>query len=67
MGYNSKAYLAYEEAKANGVDQAHGTRQREQEQTTMAAKWRWIDSLTPDQRKMLKQEFENENKTYNHD
>ena len=66
MSFNSKAYLADRERLLEPDSVIHtGTYRRYT--TTLAAKWNWIDSLTPDQRRQLADDFDNETKNKSND
>ena len=59
MSYNAKQYLAHEERLLEPSIIVRGTRRRYTE-TSMAAKNRWIDSLSPEEREQLAQDYEEE-------
>lgn len=59
MSYNAKQYLAHEERLLEPSIIVRGTRRRYTE-TSMAAKNRWLDGLTAEQRKRLADDVEEE-------
>lgn len=59
MSYNAKQYLAHEERLLEPSIIVRGTRRRYTE-TSMAAKNRWLDGLTAEQRVQLAREAEEE-------
>lgn len=59
MSYSSKAYLAYEERRLE-PDAVIRTGNSRRHTTTRAAKNKWIDSLTDEQREQLRLDHENE-------
>lgn len=65
MSYSAKQYLAHEERRLEPSIIVTGTRRRYTE-STQAAKNRWLDSLTPDQREQLAREYEEETNKNQH-
>lgn len=59
MSYNAKQYLAHEESRLEPSIIVRGT-QRRYTETSMAAKNRWLDGLTAEQRVQLAREAEEE-------
>ena len=59
MSYNAKQYLAHEERLSGPSVIVRGT-QRRYTETSMAAKNRWLDGLTAEQRVQLAREAEEE-------
>ena len=59
MSYNAKQYLAHEERLLEPSVIVRGT-QRRYTETSMAAKNRWLDGLTAEQRVQLAREAEEE-------
>jgi hypothetical protein len=63
MSYNKDAYFAHEQRKLEPTD-AIICGEIYKKVSTLFEKWKWIDSLTPQQRADLKQDYENEKKRY---
>lgn len=59
MSYNAKQYLAHEEGRLEPSIIVRGTRRRYTE-TSMAAKNKWLDGLSEDERVQLAREAEEE-------
>lgn len=59
MSYNAKQYLAYEERCLEPSIIVRGT-QRRYTETSMAAKNKWLDGMTAEQRVQLAREAEEE-------
>ena len=59
MSYNAKQYLAHEESLLEPSIIVRGTRRRYTE-TSMAAKNKWLDGLSEDERVQLAREAEEE-------
>jgi len=67
MSLNKKAYFDYHQRLLEPDSIIHTGNAKQYQPTKLAEKWKWIDSLTPDQRKQLKEEFENETKNKSND
>ena len=63
MSYNQDAYFAHEQRILEPTD-AIICGEIYKKVSTLFEKWKWIDSLTPQQRAELKQDIENEKKRY---
>ena len=59
MSFSSKQYLAYEERRLE-PEAVIRTGNSRRHTTTMAAKNKWVDSLTDEQRERLRRDHENE-------
>lgn len=59
MSYNSKAFLADRERLLE-PDSVIRTGNAKKHQTSQAAKSKWLNTLTPEQREQLKKEYETE-------
>lgn len=59
MSYSAKQYLLHEERRLEPGIIVHGT-QRRYKETSMAAKNKWLNGLTPEQREYLRNEYEQE-------
>lgn len=64
MSYNAKQYLAHEERLLEPSIIVRGTRRRYTE-TSMAAKNRWLDGMTAEQREQLARDAEEEEQRKN--
>lgn len=62
MSFNSKAYVAYEERRLEPDSVIVTGNYRRHTETSMAAKNRWLDSLTDDEREKLREDTETEYK-----
>ena len=60
MSYSSKQFLQHAENIATGIEAAKGGGYRSNQVTTMQARNKWLDNLTPEQRKQLADEYEYE-------
>lgn len=58
-------YWIYQQEEPDDI--LHTGNYKQHKPTKLAEKWRWIDSLTDQQRKQLKDEFDNENKNLSND
>lgn len=63
MSYNQDAYFAHEQKRLEPTDLIV-CGEIYKKVSTLFAKWKWIDSLTPAQRADLKQDIDNEKKRY---
>lgn len=60
MSYNAKQYLAHEERRMEPDSVIIRGNRRRYTETSMAAKNRWIDSLSPEEREQLARDYEEE-------
>lgn len=62
MSYSSQAYLQHAENIATGIEPVKGGGYRRPQ----ISRNKWLDSLTPEQREQLRQEFEYEQSKLNY-